>query len=202
MKKPKKTKKLYDENGRWVEERGRVKGAIRRTFRLSPQMKEVLQAARVELPPALKKDGTPGKKPRVRYRCAMCGELWSQKNVNVDHIKTVVPLWTPEVDMTYDEIVRGVFCDKSNLQVLCSIAMKNNDGKPSCHNIKTNEERYLRKRWALEIKGGHDHRVPSFVDIGFKELNWLIEYREELKAKEEKKNARRQGKGRKRKGNS
>lgn len=201
----KKLKKLYNEQGRWVEERGRIKGAIRRTFRLSPQMKEVMQAARVELSPALKKDGTPGKRPRVRYRCNYCEKLWSQKNVNVDHIKTVVPLWQEESTMSYDEIVRGVFCDKSNLQVLCSIAMIRNGGKPSCHNIKTNEENYIRRRWAKEKNGSHDHRIcanSDWIDMESTEHGWLIECREEKKLKEEKKNARRQRKSRKRKENS
>jgi len=145
-KKPKKDKPLYDENGNWVEERGRIKGAIRRAFRLAPQMKETLQAARVELSPALKKDGTPGKRPRVRYRCAHCEELFSQKRVQVDHISTVVPLWKPEAQMTYDETIRGVFCKKDNLQVLCSTPMSKNNGLPSCHQKKTNEEKFMRGR--------------------------------------------------------
>lgn len=140
----KKEKPLYDSNGRWVEERGRIKGAIRRAFRLSPQMREVLQKSRVELPPALKKDGTPGKKNQVRYTCAICGGLFSQKHVQVDHISPVVPLWLNEAEMTYDQIVRGVFCELSNLQVICSTPMKANDGKPSCHRIKTNEENFMR----------------------------------------------------------
>jgi hypothetical protein len=140
----KKDKSPYDENGRWVEERARIKGAIRRVFRLSPQMKEVLQAARVELPPALKKDGTPGLKKQVRYRCACCGGLFPQKHVQVDHIKPVVPLNMSEDELKYDDIVRGIFCDKSNLQVLCSIPTKLNGGKPSCHRLKTNKENFIR----------------------------------------------------------
>lgn len=142
----KKEKPLYDSNGRWVEERGRIKGAIRRAFRLSPQMKEVLKKARVELPPALKKDGEPGKKNQVRYTCAICGQLFSQKNVQVDHIEPVVPLWKKESAMSYDDIVRGVFCKLDNLQVICSTPMKRNNGMPSCHKIKTDEENYVRDR--------------------------------------------------------
>lgn len=141
----KKDKPLYDENGRWVEERGRIKGAMRRTFRMSPQMKEALQAARVELPPALKKDGTPGKKPQVRYRCAICNELFPQKFVQVDHIDPVVPLNKKEEDMSYDDMARGIFCPVSNLQVVCSTPLKYNDGKHSCHKKKTDEENWKRR---------------------------------------------------------
>ena len=144
--KVKKEKSLYDANGRWVEERGRIKGAIRRAFRLSPQMKEILQKARVELPPALKKDGEPGKKNQVRYRCAICGQLFSQKNVQVDHIEPVISLWKRESAMSYDDIVRGVFCKLDNLQVVCSTPMKRNNGIPSCHKLKTDEENYIRDR--------------------------------------------------------
>lgn len=140
----KKEKKLYDEHGRWVEERARIKGAIRRVFRLSPQMKEVLQAARVELPPALKKDGTPGKKNQVRYRCAICGDLFSQKNIQVDHIETVVPLYKNEASMTIDELAKGIICSVGNLQAVCSTPLRQNGGKPSCHRLKTNEENFVR----------------------------------------------------------
>ncbi len=152
----KKEAPLYDSNGRWVEERGRVKGAIRRTFRLSPQMKECLDRARVELPPKIKKDGEPGKKNQVRYTCAVCKGLFSSGNVQVDHIVPVVPLWMPEVDMTYDEIVRGVFCGLDNLQVICSTSMKANGGLPSCHKLKTDEENYIRDR-LKEVLNLRDH---------------------------------------------
>jgi hypothetical protein len=144
--KSKSKKDEYDKNGHWVQERNRIKGAIRRVFRLFPQMKDVLNEARVELPPALKKDGTPGKRPQVRFKCAVCNELFSRKNVQVDHIEPVVPLHKSEAQMSYDEIVRGICCSRENLQVVCSTPMKRNGGKPSCHKIKTDEENYVRKR--------------------------------------------------------
>lgn len=141
-----KSKTLYDENNRWVEERNRIKGAIRRAFRLSPQMKEALTKARHELPPLPIKDGSPGKKIRVRFQCSICKELFSSKQVQVDHITPVVPLWKKEKDMSYDEIVRGVFCNVDNLQILCSIPMKKNNGKPSCHKKKTDKENWIRNQ--------------------------------------------------------
>jgi hypothetical protein len=170
---------IYDENGHWVQERNRIKGAIRRTFRLFPQMKEVLQEARVELPPLLKKDGTPGKKNQVKYTCAMCKNLFSQKNVQVDHIEPVVPLWKGESDMTYDEIVRGICCNKDNLQVLCSTPIKKNEGKPSCHKIKTDEENFIRKKLQ------ESNEVPKNVsEWTVKIENLKDEYQEHLKQKE------------------
>jgi hypothetical protein len=178
----KKDKSPYDANGRWVEERTRVKGAVRRVFRLSPQMKEVLQAARVELPPALKKDGTPGARKQVRYRCACCGGLFSQKHVQVDHIEPVVPLWMSEADMSYDDIVRGIICDKSNLQVICSIPLKLNGGKPSCHRLKTNEENFIRDYLAKIDKDKLN------IDVHLEEAK--AAYKAYLKQKEEEKRAK------------
>lgn len=202
----KKEKPLYDKDGRWVEERGRIKGAIRKSFRLSPQMKEVLNDARVELPPALKKDGTPGKRPRVRFKCAMCGELFPLKTgnttmVQVDHIDTVVPLWKTESNMEFEEwlvtIARGVFCDKSNLQVLCSVPMSKNDGKPSCHKKKTDEENYIRRRFKeIQETKGEDF---GWIDLKkFAEKKYIEEeikrfkqdYMQHLKEKDERKRKR------------
>lgn len=149
MKKTKKQSPLYDKDGHWVEERGRIKGAIRRTFRLHPAMKDLLQEARVELPPKTLKDGSVGKKNQIRYKCASCGELFSQKNVQVDHIDTVVPLDKAESEMPFGEwlttIARGIFCKKENLQVLCSTKKKDLPaGKYSCHAQKSNRENYIR----------------------------------------------------------
>lgn len=174
--------KEYDENGYWNQERNRVKGALRQAFRMSPQMWETLQASRVELPPALKKDGTPGKRPRVRYKCAMCGDLFMQKYVNVDHIEPVVPLDKTESKMTYDEIGRGIFCKKDNLQVLCKTPMSKNKGKPSCHKIKTDEENYIRKQ--INEKGRTAKEIPKLK----KEFqDYLIEKEKKRIAKEKRK---------------
>jgi len=183
----KKEAPLYDENGHWVQERSRIKGAIRRSFRLSPQMKEVLKAARVELPPALKKDGTPGKKPQVRYKCAMCNGLFSQKNVNVDHIEPVIPLHKNEAEMSYDELVRGVFCDKNNLQVVCSTSLKNNNGLWSCHKKKSDEENFIRRKLtSLNYTGD---KLETSVLLSFKQEYgiYLVEKEEAEKAKAQRK---------------
>lgn len=184
--KSKKEKPLYDSNGRWVEERGRIKGAIRRAFRLSPQMKEVLKKARVELPPALKKDGEPGKKNQVRYTCAICKNLFSQKNVQVDHIEPVVPLWMPEAEMTYDQIARGVFCKLDNLQVICSTPMKRNNGNPSCHKLKTDEENFIRDE-LKKVMNLRDHTGEE-IDLMVEDIK--VKYKAYVEEREEKKRAK------------
>ena len=130
------------------QERYLIKGAIRRAFRQNPRMKSVLTKARVELPPALKKDGTPGKKPQVRYRCAKCQQLVQSKHCQVDHIETVIPLHTSELDMNFEDIAQRVFCEEENLQVLCSTPMKLlSNGEKSCHAKKCRMEMFIRKQW-------------------------------------------------------
>ena len=131
------------------EERREIKGALRKSFRLSFRMSVVLNAARVELPPALKKDGNEGKRNQVRYKCAACQQLFQQKNVAVDHIEPVVPLYREEKTMSGSELVRGIYCPVSNLQVLCNTKIKDlPKGVKSCHYNKTQEEKFLRKKWA------------------------------------------------------
>lgn len=191
MAKEKKEPKIYDSNGRWVEERGRIKGAIRRTFRLHPAMREILNAARVELPPALKKDGTPSKKNQVRFRCAMCNQLYPSKWVQVDHIIPAIRLHKKESEISYDEMVRGIFCKPENLQVLCSTPIKFlPKGNQSCHRIKTNEENFIRDRWQEYFKESAES--ISDHDILLNEGRWKKEYElylleKKLKAEEKEK---------------
>lgn len=188
-------KSQYDSQGRWIEERGRVKGAIRRAFRLSPQMKDTLQKARVELPPAIKKDGTPGKKPVVRYRCASCKDLFSQKHVQVDHIETVVPLWASESSMSRKEwiviIFEGIMCGLNNLQVLCSTPMRLNGGKPSCHKQKTDEEMFVRRELSkvINIKDHSGEEISILIEEARLKYSQYVQEREDKKRKKEE-NAR------------
>jgi hypothetical protein len=190
--------KEYDENGRWVQEQNRIKGALRQAFRMSPQMWETLERSRVELPPELKKDGTPKKRPRIRYKCAICGELFQKKygrssGVQVDHIEPVVPLHKKEKDMTYDELAERIFCGKNNLQTVCSIPLSKNNGKPSCHKIKTDEENYIRNELTKIIAKNEinflNKRCPIAID-GF--LNTQVEkLKEEFKIYLEEKERKR-----------
>ena len=126
-----------------------IKGSLRRAFRLSPRMNAVLEAARVELPPAIKKDGTEGKRNQIRYRCAHCLGLFRKEDVAVDHIETVVPLYKEEIRMSAGDLARGIFCHVNNLQVLCNTKIKNlpKGAEKSCHYKKTAEEQFLRGEW-------------------------------------------------------
>lgn len=63
------------------------------------------------------------------YKCAKCKKLFPLKQVQVDHI---IPIVNPKDGFTtWDNFIKGLFCDKDNLQVLCK----------DCHSLKTKIER-------------------------------------------------------------
>ena len=63
------------------------------------------------------------------YRCAMCQQEFTNKDVQVDHIKPVVD---PKKGFkNWDVFINNLFCDADNLQVLCI----------PCHKIKTKKEK-------------------------------------------------------------
>lgn len=66
------------------------------------------------------------------YRCACCKGDFSAKDVQVNHIETVVPL---DGFTTWDEFISRLFCEQDKLNVLC---------KP-CHALVTKEENSIRK---------------------------------------------------------
>ena len=182
----KKDKPVYDENGKWVDQDNRVLSGIRRAYRLSPQMQETLKEARTELPPKVKKNGKPGKRNQIRYKCAVCGELFSTKNVQVDHIEPATPLHTSIKEMTWDEVVKGIFCGVENLQVICSTPMIRNGGLPSCHAKKSREENFIRKR-INDI----DPLMVNRIEVIKEEYRlYRIELEDKRLAKEERKRVR------------
>jgi hypothetical protein len=186
MPKKKKEKPLYDENGRWADEKRMVIGAIRILFRQSPQFKEVHEASRVEVP-RFNKDGSRAKKDYVKRTCEICGELFSSTNIAIDHIKPMVPLHLSDNDLTYNELVRNIICDKSNLQRACN-PKKGKKNKPKflefCHQKKSHKENFIRTKWRqrFEEKGitsreGKDAEYSFFKHL---EQDWEEEYKIEL----------------------
>ncbi len=103
-------------------------------------IKSVLRRASMRWPP-LNSVRAKARKSRGMYLCAGCGELVPAsilqngkrvKNVLVDHINPIVPITGFD---NWDNVIQRLFCDESNLQVLCK----------NCHDKKTKQERDERK---------------------------------------------------------
>ena len=67
------------------------------------------------------------------YKCNICLNEFTSKDVEVDHISPVVDPATGFID--WNTFIDRLYCSKANLQVIC---------KP-CHKIKTKEERVKKK---------------------------------------------------------
>jgi len=113
-------------NNTWTEAkyRGFIRSALRRTSMRWGPINSVKKKAWVE---------------RGKYLCAGCKQVVSltlngKKNVFVDHKVPVVD--TEEGFQGWDVFIERLFCEESNLEVLCK----------SCHDTKSAEEREERKR--------------------------------------------------------
>lgn len=111
--------------GTWTKARyfAFIRGLLRNGFSRYPVKHQVKKAA------ARIKKGT----KRFEYQCAKCNKYWPNSQVEVDHIKPAGSL------KEYDDLpgfVERLFCEPSNLQVLCK----------SCHLKKTNAEKAARKK--------------------------------------------------------
>jgi 5-methylcytosine-specific restriction endonuclease McrA len=72
---------------------------------------------------------------RGLYNCAKCHKIFGCKEIKVDHITPVIE---PRFGfVNWDTYISRLFCDASNLQILCD----------QCHRIKTNEEDLERRKW-------------------------------------------------------
>ena len=87
---------------------GRIIAALRRVWLYSEPRRDCLKAAKVS---------------RGLYKCDECKKAHPKKQVQVDHIIEVGKF------ETWDLFMERLFCDVSNLQILCK----------ACHLIKTND---------------------------------------------------------------
>jgi len=105
-----------------------VKGHLRRASRWWKPISETIKNARTR---------------RGYYLCNGCGQEVTnsivvdgkrKKHVFCDHVQPVVD---PTTGFTgWDDFVNNLFCEESNLQLLCS----------TCHNKKSSEERMTRSQ--------------------------------------------------------
>lgn len=115
------------------QERGLIKGGIRRAFSRSQLREKAIAASRV--------DHYDPKRPRVKKwsRCHICQSMVPTYLVELDHLDPIIPVTTSFEEMSLDEVVDRTWCPEELLQPLC----------PDCHEIKTkseNEERRKNKK--------------------------------------------------------
>ena len=102
--------------GRWTEAKYKafIRSALRKAYMRWPVKQDCLLSARR---PAQDRD----KRSKWEYQCAECGGWWLKKDIAVDHVQEVGSM----ADMNV--FIATLFCEESNLQVLCH----------GCHNAKT-----------------------------------------------------------------
>lgn len=114
-------------SGRWTEGRFRsfVTSTLRSGFRRWPPKFDTLKDAYT----GRKVNPKTGREAK-HYRCALCDGEFVQSQVQVDH-KVPIRDWSD-----WSKAIEALFCEASNLQVLC---------KP-CHKEKTKKERSENKQ--------------------------------------------------------
>lgn len=119
--------------GKWTEARYRsfVTSTLRAGSRKWPPKYETLNAAKTE-----KKVNKATGRLAQHYLCAMCEQDYTQKDVQVDHIKPVID--PKKGFVSWDTYIDRMFCEGKNLQVLCKV----------CHAEKTKLEKEISKKYA------------------------------------------------------
>lgn len=119
--------------GKWTEARYRsfVTSTLRAGSRKWPPKYETLNAAKTE-----KKVNKATGRLAQHYLCAMCEQEYTQKDVQVDHMKPVID--PKKGFISWDTYIDRMFCESKNLQVLCKV----------CHAEKTKLEKEISKKYA------------------------------------------------------
>lgn len=109
----------------WTEGRRRafITNALRAATRKWPPKYLTLNEAKTE-----KKKNVRTGRLAQHYLCNVCTGEFPAKEVQVDHIQPVVDPKTGFIN--WDTFIDRLFCEKENLQVLCT----------TCHKLKTSEE--------------------------------------------------------------
>ena len=118
--------------------RYQIIGQMRRLFSYSPLAQEVREKALSE------EKGVRGGK---RFNCNVCGKSYPTAQVFVDHIEPLIEIGKNYYEYTLEEIYQRMFCDISNLQLICK----------ECHHDKSQNENKGRKE---AKKASSDRDIP------------------------------------------
>lgn len=113
-----------------AKERNLIKGSLRRVFSRSELRREVLAKAII---PNIHDP----ERPRVTKwaMCEICRQIEAAYKMQVDHIQPLIPLDKSLEDMSWDEVMDRLWCEPSNLSVVCL----------PCHKQKSKQENKERK---------------------------------------------------------
>lgn len=119
------------------KERNLIKGALRRVFSRSELRRQALDAA------VVKEYSDPSRKRVTRWgKCANCQKLEPAYLLQIDHKEPLIPINSSLEEMSWDQVIDGLWCDERNLEALC---------KP-CHESKSKTENKERRRIKKEKK--------------------------------------------------
>ena len=123
-------KRQYYNGGNWTE--GRFNSFITSTLRAGARRwqpkYDTLNASKTE-----KKTNIKTGRLAQHFRCALCDNEFTQKDMEVDHIKPVVD--PTKGFQSWDVFIDRLFCEAPNLQAICK----------GCHLKKTNLEKQEKK---------------------------------------------------------
>jgi hypothetical protein len=135
---------------------------LRKAFKVSPQYHEALNRAKEEFF-VLSKNGKEMR--RIRFKCNICQRSFlppeskkkvaAREGIDVSEVKRAVKAVaidhiTPVISLEHgfqgwDVYIQRLFCHVENLQCICNYSGLQ-DGKESCHKLKTRLESQQRKR--------------------------------------------------------
>jgi len=127
------TKRTTYNSGAWTE--GRFNSFIASTLRSGARRwqpkYDTLNAAKTE-----KKINHKSGRMAQHYQCELCANEFTQKDMEVDHIKPVVD---PKKGFTtWDDFIDRLFCESNNLQAVCKPCHKEKTKKEKIKRVKTN----------------------------------------------------------------
>ena len=129
-----------------------IEKTLRAAFRRFPAWSQARNKAKEEY----WIDGANGNRlRRVQFTCAECGRKFKSDAIAVDHIDPV-----GHFNGDWGEYIGVLFCDPSNLQVMCNYPKKDWDkygGVESCHKRKSRLEAKERKDGKANASVGRDN---------------------------------------------
>lgn len=149
-KKPRKPKKPLSDNTL-------IKAALRKAFARCSVHRELVEST---IMPEGHSDPN-RKQVKTWCRPPCCNQPEAKSYIQVDHLSPVQPLGVHIDEMTKEEIMARIFCDRANLKPICK----------KCHRLKTNAENAERRKLRSAKKACASGTAQGIVDTGIRGEN-------------------------------